>query len=44
MRKFTGDGFDLGGDAGGKNRRAARSEVAPRVRANAPGQIVCATY
>jgi hypothetical protein len=44
MRKLTGDGFDVGGDAGGKTGQDARSEVAPPNRANVPRQIVCATY
>lgn len=42
MRKFTGHGLDLGGDAGG-NGRDARLETALRGRTNAPGKIVGAT-
>src|SRR5580693_7731004 len=43
MRKLTGEGLYLNDDAGGKRGRAARPEVAPQGRADAPRQIVCAT-
>src|ERR1700694_3256438 len=43
MRKFTSEGLYLHDDAGGKRGRAARPEVAPQGRADAPRQIVCAT-
>ena len=43
IRKLTGDGFDLGGDGGGKTVRDARAEVAPRARAKRkrPVTTVC---
>ena len=44
MRKFTSEGLYLNDDAGGKRERVARPEVVPPGRADAPRQIVCATY
>ena len=44
MRKFTSEGLYLNDDAGGEKERAARPEDVPQGRADAPRQIVCATY
>ena len=44
FRKFTSEGLYLNDDAGGTRERVARPEVVPPGRADAPRQIVCATY